>query len=136
MHLCVYAHTISRCITVSHGDMSLSALFLITYFIGNKIRSASGDCTGASSGTRMGGPFEKEARVVTNLDRITQNPLTMGGKACIRGIRVTVGMIVGQIGAGRSIDELLTDYPYLEREDILQALRYAACPDRPPQSIP
>jgi uncharacterized protein (DUF433 family) len=84
----------------------------------------------------MGGPFEKEARVVTNLDRITQNPLTMGGKACIRGIRVTVGMIVGQIGAGRSIDELLTDYPYLEREDILQALRYAACPDRPPQSIP
>jgi uncharacterized protein (DUF433 family) len=50
----------------------------------------------------------------------------MGGKACIRGMRVTVGMIVGQIGAGRSIEELLTDYPYLEREDILQALRYAA----------
>jgi uncharacterized protein (DUF433 family) len=41
-------------------------------------------------------------------------------------LRVTVGMIVGQIGAGRSIDELLADYPYLEREDILQALRYAA----------
>jgi uncharacterized protein (DUF433 family) len=41
-------------------------------------------------------------------------------------MRVTVGMIVGQIGAGRSIDELLADYPYLEREDILQALRYAA----------
>lgn len=63
---------------------------------------------------------------MTNLDRITQNPLTMGGKACIRGMRVTVGMIVGQIGAGRGIDELLADYPYLEREDILQALRYAA----------
>lgn len=63
---------------------------------------------------------------MTNLDRITQNPLTMGGKACIRGMRVTVGMIVGQIGAGHSIDELLADYPYLEREDILQALRYAA----------
>jgi uncharacterized protein (DUF433 family) len=63
---------------------------------------------------------------VTDLDRITQNPLVMGGKACIRGMRVTVGMIVGQIGAGRSIEELLTDYPYLEREDILQALRYAA----------
>jgi uncharacterized protein (DUF433 family) len=60
------------------------------------------------------------------LDRITQNPLVMGGKACIRGMRVTVGMIVGQIGAGRSIEELLSDYPYLEREDILQALRYAA----------
>jgi uncharacterized protein (DUF433 family) len=41
-------------------------------------------------------------------------------------MRVTVGMIVGQIGAGVSIDELLVDYPYLEREDIMQALRYAA----------
>lgn len=60
------------------------------------------------------------------LDRITQDPAVMGGKPCIRGLRVTVGMIVGQIGAGRSIDELLADYPYLEREDILQALRYAA----------
>ena len=60
------------------------------------------------------------------LDRITQQPDVMGGKACIRGMRVTVGMIVGQIGAGRSINEILTDYPYLEREDILQALRYAA----------
>jgi len=60
------------------------------------------------------------------LDRITQNPAVMGGKACIRGMRVTVGMIVGQIGAGVSIEELLDDYPYLEREDVLQALRYAA----------
>jgi uncharacterized protein (DUF433 family) len=60
------------------------------------------------------------------LDRITQQPDQMGGKACIRGMRVTVGMIVSQIGAGRSIDELLADYPYLEREDIMQALRYAA----------
>jgi uncharacterized protein (DUF433 family) len=63
---------------------------------------------------------------VADLNRITQNPLVMGGKACIRGLRVTVGMIVGQIGAGHSIEELLVDYPYLEREDILQALRYAA----------
>ncbi len=60
------------------------------------------------------------------LDRITQNPEVMGGKACIRGMRVTVGTIVGQIGAGRGIDDLLADYPYLEREDIMQALRYAA----------
>jgi uncharacterized protein (DUF433 family) len=59
-------------------------------------------------------------------DRITQEPGVMGGKACIRGMRVTVGMIVGQIGSGRSIEELLAEYPYLEREDILQALRYAA----------
>ena len=60
------------------------------------------------------------------LDRITQDPAVMGGKACVRGQRVTVGMIVGQIGAGRTLDELLADYPYLEREDLLQALRYAA----------
>lgn len=50
----------------------------------------------------------------------------MCGKACIRGMRVTVAVIVGRIGAGRSIDDLLADYPYLERDDILQALRYAA----------
>lgn len=59
-------------------------------------------------------------------DRITQQAEVMGGKACIRGMRVTVGMVVGQIGAGHSIEEILADYPYLEREDILQALRYAA----------
>ena len=50
----------------------------------------------------------------------------MGGKPCILGMRVTVGMIVGQIGAGHTIDELLADYLYLQREDISQALRYAA----------
>ena len=60
------------------------------------------------------------------LDRITQQSGMMGGKACIRGMSVTVGMIVGQIGAGRSVEEILTDYSYLEREDIMQALRYAA----------
>ena len=61
-----------------------------------------------------------------HLDRITQQPDIMGGKPCIRGTRVTVGMLVGQIGAGHSIEDVLGDYPYLEREDILQALRYAA----------
>ena len=60
------------------------------------------------------------------LNRITQRPEVMGGKACIRGMRVTVGMIVGQIGAGHSVEEVIKDYPYLEREDIMQALRYAA----------
>lgn len=60
------------------------------------------------------------------LDRITQDPGIMGGKACIRGMRVTVGMIVGQVGAGHGIDQILADYPYLEYEDVLQALRYAA----------
>ena len=60
------------------------------------------------------------------LDRITQHPGMMGGKACIRGMRVTVGMIVGQMSAGVTIEEILANYPYLEREDIQQALRYAA----------
>lgn len=59
-------------------------------------------------------------------DRITQNPGTMGGKACIRGMRVTVGMVVSQIGAGHSLNDILANYPYLEREDIMQALQYAA----------
>ncbi len=63
---------------------------------------------------------------MTGLDRITQKPSVMGGKPCIRGLRVTVGMIVGQIAGGRSIDAVLADFPYLERDDILQALRYAA----------
>src|SRR6266576_349774 len=63
---------------------------------------------------------------MAQLDRIARDPTVMGGKPCIRGMRVTVGMIVGQIGAGHTIEELLADYPYLEREDILQALRYAA----------
>jgi len=63
---------------------------------------------------------------VDPFDRITQDPNMMGGKACIRGMRVTVGMIVRQIGVGRSVEEVLGDYPYLEREDIMQALRYAA----------
>jgi uncharacterized protein (DUF433 family) len=60
------------------------------------------------------------------LNRITQDPAVMGGKACIRGMRVTVGMIVGQVGAGSSVEDVLADYPYLDREDVLQALRYAA----------
>ena len=61
-----------------------------------------------------------------SLERISQQPEVMGGKACVRGTRVTVGMIVGQIGAGRSIEQLLEDYPYLTREDVLEALQYAA----------
>ena len=74
--------------------------------------------------TLKGGCYKEQN--VDYLDRVTRKPEVMGGKACIRGLRVTVGMIVGQIGAGRSIETLLAEYPYLEREDILQALRYAA----------
>ena len=61
-----------------------------------------------------------------HFDRITQDPDVMGGKPCIRGMRITVGRILFQIGAGETIEELLIDYPYLEREDIQQALKYAA----------
>ena len=50
----------------------------------------------------------------------------MGGKPCIRGMRVTVGAIVGLLAAGRSEDEILAAYPYLERDDIREALSYAA----------
>ena len=60
------------------------------------------------------------------LRRIKRDPQVMEGKACIQGIRVTVGMIVGQIGADRSIEDVLKDFPYLEREDVLEALQYAA----------
>lgn len=63
---------------------------------------------------------------MSNFSRITQNPAIMGGKACIRGMRVTVSMILGQLASGRSAQDILADYPYLEEEDITQALRYAA----------
>ncbi len=63
---------------------------------------------------------------MSELDRITHTLGVMGGRACIRGMRVTVSMVVDQIAAGASVEQLLDDYPYLEREDIVQSLRYAA----------
>lgn len=60
------------------------------------------------------------------LDRIVRRPGVMGGKACIRGTRVTVGMVVGMIGSGASVEEILAAYPYIGREDVMQSLRYAA----------
>ena len=50
----------------------------------------------------------------------------MGGQACVRGLRVTVSMIVGMIGAGVTFEDLLKDYPYLDRDDVMQSLQYAA----------
>ena len=61
-----------------------------------------------------------------DLDRITRSPDIMGGKPCIRGMRVTVGTVVGLVAAGRSFSEILAAYPYLEEEDIRQSLAYAA----------
>jgi uncharacterized protein (DUF433 family) len=61
-----------------------------------------------------------------HLDRITHNPIIMGGKPTIRGMRVTVSTVVGLIAVGKTNTEILKAYPYLEEEDIRQALAYAA----------
>jgi uncharacterized protein (DUF433 family) len=60
------------------------------------------------------------------LNRITINPEVMGGKPCIRGMRVTVGTVVGLMASGRSVKEILDAYPYLEEADIYEALTYAS----------
>lgn len=63
---------------------------------------------------------------MTPIRRITRNAAVMGGKPCIRGMRVTVGTIVGLVAAGRSREQILGEYPYLEPADIAEALAYAA----------
>jgi len=60
------------------------------------------------------------------LSRITMDPQVMGGKPCIRNMRVTVGTLVGLMASGKTIDEVLAAYPYIERQDVLEALTYAA----------
>jgi uncharacterized protein (DUF433 family) len=60
------------------------------------------------------------------LTRITRDPAVMGGMPCIRGMRVTVGTVVGLVAARRTREEILREYPYLEAEDIAEALSYAA----------
>ncbi len=63
---------------------------------------------------------------MVDLERITFDPAVMGGRACIRGMRVTAGTIVGLVACGHSREEILEAYPYLEEEDIRQALTYSA----------
>ncbi len=77
--------------------------------------------TEGGSATRKGWAMDR-----ITLDRITVNPLVMGGKPCVRGTRVTVGAVVGLVAAGYDADQILAAYPYLERDDISQALSYAA----------
>lgn len=60
------------------------------------------------------------------LKRITRDPEVMGGKPCIRGMRVTVGTVVGLVAAGHTTEKILELYPYLEKEDIQEALAFAA----------
>jgi len=59
-------------------------------------------------------------------DRITSNPNILGGKACIRGMRISVSLIVNLVANGMTVEEIIDEYPDLELEDIRQALRYAA----------
>jgi uncharacterized protein (DUF433 family) len=59
-------------------------------------------------------------------ERITVDPNRMRGLPCIRDTRVTVSAVLGQLAAGRSVEDVLADYPYLERADILAALEFAA----------
>ena len=60
------------------------------------------------------------------LKRITRDPAVMGGRPCIRGMRVTVGTLVGLLAAGKTVEQILTAYPYVERDDVMAALAYAA----------
>jgi len=61
-----------------------------------------------------------------NLERITLDPNIMGGKPCIKGLRMAVGTIIGLLASGQTTDDILKMYPYLQREDITAALSYAA----------
>jgi uncharacterized protein (DUF433 family) len=63
---------------------------------------------------------------MNTLDRIVCTPGIVSGKPRIKGTRVTVGTVLGQLAAGHSIDDVLRDFPYIQREDVLQALQYAA----------
>jgi uncharacterized protein (DUF433 family) len=60
------------------------------------------------------------------LDRITFDPRVLGGRACIRGMRITVSLVVNLVANGMTVDEILREYPSLEAEDIRRALQYAA----------
>lgn len=59
-------------------------------------------------------------------DRITHDPQVMGGRACLRGMRITVSLVVNLVANGMSVPEIVTEYPSLEAEDVAEALRYAA----------
>jgi uncharacterized protein (DUF433 family) len=75
---------------------------------------------------RLGSGATMIGKPMTPLTRITLDPEVMGGKPCIRGLRITVGTIVGLVASGRSIPEILAAYPYLEEADVREALVYAA----------
>lgn len=65
---------------------------------------------------------------VQQFERITMDPAVMGGEPCIRGMRVTVGMVIEAMAAGRTIEQLLADFPYIQEADIREALAFARTP--------
>jgi uncharacterized protein (DUF433 family) len=71
-------------------------------------------------------PSYTPATVNPQFDRITVDPDRLGGKPCIRELRISVGMVVQMVAAGKTTDEILAEYPYLEAEDVKQALAYSA----------
>lgn len=70
--------------------------------------------------------MEPQEEAIAMFDRITFDPQIMGGRACIRGMRITVSLVVNMVANGMTTEEILGDYPDLEAEDIQQALQYAA----------
>lgn len=87
----------------------------------NRFRTVSSGLLSCGSAVRV-----RQGVNVEDLDRITFDPGVMGGKPCIRNMRVTVGTVVGLIASGKSPNEVLKLYPYLEADDIKQALAYAS----------
>ncbi|MGL5114730.1 MAG: DUF433 domain-containing protein [Beijerinckiaceae bacterium] len=71
-------------------------------------------------------PYKAGTNAVPGFPRITHNPRVMTGKACIRGMRVTVSMVLRELAAGTKAEELLEQFPYLEAEDIAECLGHAA----------
>ena len=102
--------------------------------VSRKLGQFSGDgiCTRTSEQSRLGDAEGGDQM----FERITFDPKIMGGRACIRGMRIPVSVIVGQIAHGATFDEILQDYPDLEREDIQQAIEYAAWLTREELRIP
>lgn len=70
--------------------------------------------------------MNSEIAAMTQFNRITFDPLVMGGRACIRGLRVTVALVLNLVANGMTAAQIVKDYPYLEEEDVRQALQYAA----------
>jgi uncharacterized protein (DUF433 family) len=103
-------------------DTDLITIFLDEARPRSREDAAAGEILKPSSAA----PFSVIIGCMEQLSRITLNPEVMGGKPCIRGMRVTVGTVVGLMAAGHSAEDILKLYPYLEAEDLPAALAYAA----------